>query len=243
MPKQRISRRTWLAAALAWPAPAAQRRRVLAGIEFDVIQRGPSDRRYLLIHGNEHTAREVLLKHMPGRRGRALLVTGQERWVTVRGLRLDPNRMFSREGAQRNLRLLNPEAGSAAVEGTLDWLDHERKALLAELLPPRGGLIVSMHNNASGYSLESEVGISDSVWLPSRGTPHDFMLATSSADFGILERAPFNALLQERPRGEDDGSLSRLCAARGIRYVNIEARIGHEAEQRAMLEWIEQHLP
>lgn len=243
MQSQSVSRRAWLAAALAWPALAAQRRRILAGIEFQWIEHSPSPRRYLLIHGNEHTAREVLQAHMQGRRGRALLVTGQERWVTVRGLRLDPNRMFSREGARRNLHLLNPAAGRAAVEGTLDWLDRERKALLAELLPPRGGLIVSMHNNASGYSLESEVGISESVWLPSRGTPHDFILATSEADFGILERSPFNALLQERPRGEDDGSLSRLCAARGIRYVNIEARIGHEAEQRAMLEWIERHLP
>ena len=42
--------------------------------------------------------------------------------------------------------------------------------------------------------------------------------------------------------GEEDGSLSRLMAKRGIRYVNIEAGIGKAAEQKAMLDWVRSNL-
>ena len=49
---------------------------------------------------------------------------------------------------------------------------------------------------------------------------------------GIVDRAPKT----------DDGSLSRLCAREGARYVNIEAGLGQEAKQKAMLAWVEQAL-
>ena len=238
-----ISRRAWLASALAAPAWGAAERRRLAGIEFEVIRRGGAARRYLLIHGNEQTARETLREHMRGREGVALLVTGQERWVTLRGLRLDPNRMFSRAGAERSFTALNPGAAPERIREALDWLDRRRGEILRLVLPPRGGLLAALHNNSSGYSVETEIGISESVWLPSRGEPHEFMLATDPKDFERLSRSPFNAVLQQRAAGEDDGSLSRLCAARGVRYVNIEARLGAAAEQRAMLAWLEENLP
>jgi len=238
-----LTRRAWLAGWLTLLASGAQSKRILAGIEFEALGAGNSPRRYLLIHGNEQTAREVLQAHMQNRPGIALLVTGAERWVTLKGLRLDPNRMFSRHGAERNLTLLNRHADRASVAATLDWLDAERPALLAAILPPPGGLIVTIHNNLTGYSVESEIGIGDSVSLPTRGTPHEFFLVTNESDFEILSRSPFNVVLQKSSRGEDDGSLSRLCAARGIRYVNIEARLGNAAGQRAMLEWLEANLP
>lgn len=242
-----LSRRRWLASLLALPGTpllaAASRRRQLAGIEFDIIEHRPGPRRYLLIHGNEQTARDTLLAHMPGRPGRALLVTGSSRHVPLRGLQLDPNRMFSRAGAQRNLHLLNPHVPASRISAALDWLDRRRPTLLQPLLPPPGGLLIALHNNSSGYSVESEIGISQSVSLPTRGTPYDFILATHPADFDRLAASPFNVVLQHQPAGEDDGSLSRLCAARSIRYLNIEARLGHAAEQRAMLDWIEENLP
>lgn len=228
---------------LTVPVLGAQAKRTLAGIEFEILGTGDSPRRYLLIHGNEQTAREVLQAHMRNRPGTALLVTGTERLVTLSGLRLDPNRMFSRQGAERNLSLLNPSAARATISSALDQLDAERPALLAAILPPPGGLIVTIHNNLTGYSVESEIGIGDSVSLPTRGTPHEFFLVTNESDFEILSRSPFNVVLQKSSRGEDDGSLSRLCAARGIRYVNIEARLGNAAGQRAMLEWLEANLP
>jgi hypothetical protein len=65
------------------------------------------------------------------------------------------------------------------------------------------------------------------------------MLCTMRADFEKLAKGHYNVLLQHTAPAEDDGSLSRLCAARNIRYVNIEAAHGAIGIQRAMLEWLE----
>ena len=79
--------------------------------------------------------------------------------------------------------------------------------------------------------------------MPAPGEPNDFMLCTDVNDFALLRQSPFNVVLQNEAKGEDDGSLSRLAASRRIRYVNIEAAMGRDAAQRAMLEWVETHLP
>lgn len=237
------SRRVFLLSAMAVAARGSTRRVRLAGVEFDVIESGASSRSYVFLHGNETTAREVLLEHMRTARGKAHLVMGKDRYVRVRGLRLDPNRMFSREGAERNLRALQPNVPEARLGAVLDWLDEERPQLTASLMPPAGGLLVTLHNNMAGYSVETEIPISDSVWLPRRGERHEFFLATSQKDFDILWGSPYNAVLQRDAPTDDDGSLSRLCAARGVRYVTIEAYLGRAVEQREMLAWLELNLP
>ena len=91
--------------------------------------------------------------------------------------------------------------------------------------------------------MEDEVAISDQVSLKNRLNPHEFLLATDPADFAILTRSSFNVVLQKSAPPEDDGSLSRLAAKQGARYVNIEAGLGNTAEQQAMLDWVEQNLP
>lgn len=174
--------------------------------------------------------------------GKAHLAAGLERNVRVQGLTLDPNRMFSREGALKSFTRLNPRASATKINKALDWLDQRRGALLDALLPPPGGLLVALHNNSEGYSLEDEVGLSDSVSLPWRAGPNEFMLATTQGDFDALAQSPFNVVLQKTVVPDDDGSLSRLCTARGVRYVNIEAYIGRAAEQTAMLAWLEENL-
>ena len=50
-------------------------------------------------------------------------------------------------------------------------------------------------------------------------------------------------MLQQKPATEDDGSLSRLAAARGVRYVNLETQMGQAERQKEMLEWLEWVLP
>lgn len=239
----RVTRRAMLAAAIPLALRGETRTVALAGVRFRRIRNGKSNRSYLLIHGNERTAREVLEAHLRTAAGKGHLVTGMERLARVRGLALDPNRMFSRAGAERSFRRLNAGAGEAKIEAALAWLDGARPALIEALMPPEGGLIVAMHNNSEGYSLEDEVGLSESVHLPSRATPNDFMLATAASDFEILSGSPFNAVLQAAALPNDDGSLSRLAAAHGVRYVNIEAYAGRRAEQERMLAWVEKNLP
>lgn len=235
-----LSRRAFLS---IWPF-RPRHRTTLAGVEFEVLRGGASKRRYLLIHGDEETAREVLRRHMKRNSGVAYLVTGHKRDVPLRGGGLlDPNRMYSREGAERNLKLLNPEWTAARVDAELDSLDRTRGKLIRALTPPPGGLLVAVHNNSHGYSVETEVPISGQVSLRDARNPHEFFLATDPSDFRILALSPYNAVLQNKAPREDDGSLSRLMAKRGVRYANLEVALGKFDKQKEMLDWLERNLP
>lgn len=238
----RMTRRSFLLIGLGW-FPFFRRRFVtLDGIRFQVIRHGHSFRRYLLIHGNEETARELLMAHMKKRAGIAYLVTGHDRYVPFEGGRFDPNRIFSRAGAERNLRLLNPDWPPARLESALAQLDRGRANLVHALLPPDSGLLVALHNNSEGYSVLDEVPASNRVSLNDLPHPHEFFLCTDPADFALLTKSPYNVAFQDRPAGEDDGSLSRLAAQRGVRYVNLEVGRGNLRKQTEMLAWLEKNL-
>jgi hypothetical protein len=240
---QAITRREFLAGGWLWLPFLPRRSFKLAGIQFRILKRGRSTRRYLHIHGDEPTAREVLSAHLRRHAGIAHLVKGNNRHIQVGKATFDPNRIFSAEGARKNLRMLNQALPPRDLERIQTLLDRDREQLVRRLIPPPGGLLVALHNNSSRYSVNDEVPISDRVSLPDRDNPHEFVLCTAADDFALLERGPFNAVLQRNAPPEDDGSFSRLAAARGIRYVNIETRLGNAAAQRNMLEWIETNLP
>jgi len=216
---------------------------LLAGIEFKRLSVQPSRRRYLRIHGNEETAGQALTEHLRTRGGVGYLVTNKERNVAVSGGRIDPNRLFSREGAEASLRRLNPQWTPDDIAKALDWLDGERPNLLAALLPAGGELLFAVHNNGPGYSVEDELPLSQRSSLPRRAEPHEFFLATAPRDYQRLAAGPYNVVLQNEAPPPDDGSLSRLCAKRGIRYVNLEVASGKLAIQREMMEWLENTLP
>lgn len=216
-----------------------QRRRLeAAGIPWIHIRHGSAPLRLLRIHGNEETAREAVEILIRESRGEAWIVESQTRHVVLHGLRLDPNRMFSRAGAEKNLLVLNPGAARDAVDAVLDRLDRERPALMERLAPPPGGLWIAAHNNGPGYSMETEAPISQQVHRPQPDAPREFFLFSDEKDFQKALAGPYNAVLQNRPGGEDDGSLSRWCAARGLRYVNVEAAHGELGKQLEMLRWL-----
>jgi uncharacterized damage-inducible protein DinB len=233
-----LTRREFL---LAFPFFWRRRTVSIAGMKFRIHRHGRSSRRYLWIHGDERTARDVLLAHLKTARGTAHLTTSTRRVFPLLGGEIDPNRMFSREGAEKNLRSLNPQWDSAHLNAALARLDRDRERFLRAILPPPGGLLVVVHNNSRGYSVRDEVPISDRVSLADPQHPNNFLLATDPADFDRLARSPFNVVLQNAAPSEDDGSLSRLAARRRVRYVNIEARLGDAAAQREMLSWLESH--
>jgi len=238
--RQRASRREFLA--FGW-LPFLQPRHIgLAGARFRIVRNGRSQRRYLLIHGNEETARAVLLRHMENHEGVGYLAEYQTREVTVDSAKLDPNRMFSRVGAEASLKRLNPELTPDRLQAALTTLDRGRERLVRALLAPAGGLLVALHNNSEGYSLNDEMAISDETSLREPGNPHNFFLCTDPRDFAVLKASPYNVLLQQHAPKEDDGSLSRLAAARGARYVNLEVGLGHRDRQQEMLRWLEWHL-
>lgn len=219
-----------------------RRHATVAGVRFRLLGRGADRRHYIWIHGNEQTAAAVLRDHMRRSDGRAFLIENNVRNVSVLGGELDPNRMWSREGAEKNLIKQNPAWDFARIQQTLDTLDRDRQRFLDRLLPEHGELLVALHNNTEGYSANDEIPISDrtSIKLPDR--PRQFMLCTDPRDYELLARLPCNVVLQKDAPKEDDGSLSRLAAARRVRYVNIECPHGAAAEQRVLLTSVE-NLP
>jgi hypothetical protein len=197
----------------------------------------------VVIHGNEETAREVLTAHMRAHQGIAHIVENHTRNVPVEGAQIDPNRMFSRVGAEANLKRLNSGIAEQQIERALRTLDRGRDRLVKALLAPRGGLTVALHNNSEGYSVRDEQPISDAESIREPNNPHAFFLCTDAEDFRKLATSPYNVVLQKKAPPADDGSLSRLAAAREARYVNLEVAHGQSARQKEMLDWLEWNLP
>jgi hypothetical protein len=235
-----LSRRQWLA---FWWFPFFRPRHVsLNGAHFRIIRHGRSTRHYLVIHGNEEDARQVVEDFMKTHKGTAFVIRTHTRNVRIDSGELDPNRMFSRIGAEANLKMLNPNWTPAQLQSALAVLDRGREHLVRALLPPPMGLLVALHNNSEEYSVRDELAISDSVSLAEPGNPHAFFLCTDPRDFAVLAKSPYNVVLQRNKPKEDDGSLSRLAAQRGVRYVNLEVQNGGRDRQAEMLRWLDANL-
>jgi hypothetical protein len=215
----------------------------LAGARYRIHRNGHGSRRYLLVHGNEETARAVLTRHIETHRGVAFITENHTRNVAIEGGQLDPNRMFSTAGAERNLKSLNPDWPPERLQAALRVLDTGRDKLLHALLPPQGSLLVALHNNSQSYSVNDEIPISDATSIREPGNPHAFFLCTDASDYRILAQSGYNVVLQQKAPPEDDGSLSRLAASRGLRYVNLEVAHGNFSRQEEMLDWLEWVLP
>ena len=100
--------------------------------------------------------------------------------------RIDPNRMFSSEGATKNLRLLNPKWSEAQIpNGAVKRCQSDRHKFLKSNFGPRRVAASSRcNNNSNGYSVESEVAISDKTSLKDAKNPHeDSFLATDPRDY------------------------------------------------------------
>jgi hypothetical protein len=212
----------------------------LSGVEFRVFRYAHSPRRFLVIHGDEDTARDVLSTYMYDHDGVAYIVTGKDRTVEIENAKIDPNRMFSREGAERSLRSLNPNLNPDQMIALLDRLDRDREKFVKHLIPPKGSRLFALHNNRD-YSVQDELAASDQTSIKQPAQPRNFFLCTDPKDYDVLKQSPFNVVLQSKP-DPDDGSLSRLAARRGFRYINLECAIGEYEAQLERVHWLDDHL-
>ncbi len=216
---------------------------VIGDGHFQIVRGKHPKRNYILIHGDEATARDVLTKHLETHPGLGFITDSKTRNIPIEGGQVDPNRIFSRNGAAISLQKNNPNWNARQMQDALDLLESQRDHFLDEILPHNGELLVALHNNSSDYSVNTEVPISDMQSLKQPDNPHAFFLCTDPADYQILATSPYNVVLQQHVRAPDDGSLSRRAAARLARYVNLEVAMGDAARQQEMLIWLEQHLP
>ena len=213
-----------------------------AGIPFNVVKNGDSNRRYIWIHGDEETARLALEGHILNRSGIAFFIQNSEREVLFNGGNVDPNRVFSRMGARENLFKYNPHWTESKFNKTLDSLDSGRAIFIENILPPDQGLLIALHNNLRGYSIKDEIPLSDEVSIKQDQDERNFYLCTNREDYEILAASPFNVVLQETLPEKDDGSLSWLAVRKKVRYINIEVRLGYLSIQKKMLAYLEENL-
>ncbi len=216
----------------------------IAGVQFNVMKNGESNRRFIWIHGDEKTAAILLKRHLKNNYGTAFLIDNSEREVIINGYVIDPNRIFSKEGAEENLIKLNKRISKVAIDQTLSLLESDKGKFFDYIAPPDGGLLIALHNNLHTYSIDKEIPFSTEVSLKNEKHPHhhNFYICTNRDDYNILSKSPYNAVLQDKQPEKDDGSLSWFAARQGVRFINIETRQGYLSIQTKMLQYVEEFL-
>ena len=215
---------------------------MFAGAKFNLVQNGNSPNRYIWLHGDEQTARMALEYHIGLYDGLAFFIESETREIPFKSTIVDPNRIFSRDGAYYALRKFKPGWQPGTLKMALDEIDRERESFLDILMPNKNGLLISLHNNFRGYNVHKEKGNSQRISIKKNENPRDFIICTNSSDFEILVSSPYNVVLQNELPERDDGSLSWEALRRNVRYLNIETRLGYLSKQKAMLKYIEDNL-
>ena len=212
-------------------------------ISFEVVQKGTSDRRYIWLHGDEQTAKMALENHMSLNQGVAYFINNNKREVYISDGMIDPNRIFSSVGAKKNIHKYNPQWPIKKKNAILKAMDQDRENFLETIFPKNGEVVIALHNNFKGYNVNQELSKSDTVSIKKDQNPRDFFLCTNRNDFEILSKSPYNVVLQESYPTKDDGSLSWAAVKWGVRYVNIETRLGWLSMQKRMLKYADENLP
>ena len=215
---------------------------IIDTIEFKVVKKGNSDRKFIWLHGDEQTAKMALEHHINKYGGTAFFIMNNLRDVEFHGGLIDPNRIFSSYGAKRNIHKYNPHWPAIKKQQLHDGLNKDRSSFLKAIFPNNGGLLIALHNNYKGYNVHEEVAISDSISIKKDQNPRDFYLCTNREDFELLAKSPFNVVLQENSPKKDNGSLSWAAIDNNVRYINIETRLGWLSMQKRMLAYIEKNL-
>ena len=212
------------------------------GIDFQVKKNGFSDVSYILIHGDEETARMLLSEHIKKNKGKAFFIKSKEREVVLGPTKVDPNRIFSRTGARKALKKFKPHWDHKELTKLLEKLDESRNIFLFNIFPSEGGLLIALHNNFRGYSVKDELTNSQLHSIKKDKNPRDFIICTDLKDYQKLKKGPYNVVLQNIVDEDNNGSLSWSALENGVRYVNIETRLGWLSQQRKMLKFVESSL-
>ena len=184
----------------------------------------------------------LLSEHIKKNKGKAFFIKSKEREVVFGPTKVDPNRIFSRAGARKALKKFRPHWDHKELTKLLEKLDESRNIFLFNIFPSEGGLLIALHNNFRGYSVKDELTNSQLHSIKKDKNPRDFIICTDLKDYQKLKKGPYNVVLQNIIDEDNNGSLSWPALENGVRYVNIETRLGWLSQQRKMLKFVESSL-
>ena len=184
----------------------------------------------------------LLSEHIKKNKGKAFFIKSKEREVVLGPTKVDPNRIFSRTGARKALKKFKPHWDHKELTKLLEKLDESRNIFLFNIFPSEGGLLIALHNNFRGYSVKDELTNSQLHSIKKDKNPRDFIICTDLKDYQKLKKGPYNVVLQNIIDEDNNGSLSWPALENGVRYVNIETRLGWLSQQRKMLKFVESSL-
>jgi len=211
--------------------------------------------RYVVIHGDEETAPQAAELHLQ-RYGGALiqLLNPGKRLVTFRLPKLrftydfDPNRIFTRTGLERTVRAWNRRTRPSRFPHLFAAVQEFAGRFLSLLVEPRvkGQGLIAVHNNStspnSDFSFETFInsrgyfpGVEAMQYRRSH-SPYNLFVVTDAGDYDALATRGLNVVLENSQLATDDGSLSIFCGRQGIRYANVEGRMGEVEKHVEMLD-------
>ena len=108
-----------------------------AGVKFEILINGESNRRYIWIHGDEKTAELLIRKYLKENHGTAFLINNKEREVLINGYMLDPNRIFTNVGVKKNLKKLNRNISKSQINKTIELISNDKADIQNEYFKKR----------------------------------------------------------------------------------------------------------
>ena len=212
------------------------------GIHFEVQKNGLSSINYIVIHGDEETAKMLIKNHIKTNLGKAFIIKSKNREVNLGPTIVDPNRIFSKSGARKALKNFKADWDSNELNKLLLNLEKNRNDFLFNIFPSEGGLLIALHNNFRGYNVNDELKNSQLYSIKNNQNPRDFILCTDIKDYEKLKNGPYNIVLQSKVETNNNGSLSWAALEHGVRYINIETRLGWLSQQKKMLYFVERSI-
>lgn len=150
--------------------------------------------------------------------------------------KVDPNRIFSKEGITKSLSELGRTSMKAIDEAS------KLGQRILQLIPPDAGCIIALHNNTDDiYSIidytpgKERSADSRKVYINPDEDVDDFFLTTDNSLYEKIADKGFNTILQDNKRCTEDGSLSVYCGKRNMLYVNCETEHGKSNQYYQMI--------
>ena len=150
--------------------------------------------------------------------------------------KVDPNRIFAKEGIKASLDelgLVSPKA--------IDEVEKLGQRIV-QLITAETKYVIALHNNTPGFFSAKEYSPGNKrsadtkkIFLSAEQDADDFFLTTDHILYEKLAEKGFNTILQDNKNCKEDGSLSVYCGKKNICYVNCETEHGKTEQYYEMM--------